>query len=612
MASRVIERKVLHARGVSLIEMIFVLIIIGLIMSGLAVYANKLMNESMRQTEADAIAQEISGILQFVNSDNINMSVGGGAYQSKPNPLYAPDIGHNPVYLAKQGANYQNTGLTASGNNVSPYISRTYSYKVNSSIASPGYSIVGPGNGESQSLKWSEALWGKDSVRKYFTDSICDASASNPVYFSQQYLSCSENPVLANSELSIPRVDFINAKGTQDRNDPDSVPLGVSRVDVFVQYVPKEGDPRKIEQFVTPLMNAFRAKKITPNPDAIYVVLRVNQHNNVWGFLSNSGSSYVDMESFIVNGIPEPVVNGVQQIELIKLSALPDYIARKGLNKNNVYGIRFSFDGGGDYLRTDGLNSAKKVCWNTVNNTQGPCLESPSQDLLVLHQRNQQDKLADMQMRNVILQGTNNELYTAPQTQYFAFGNRGLNPAPTYLQKSEGGSGSGYDTCVGIDQSDKCIKGNAPSPDDLANKGNGAILLPVQTCPVADSQQLYPRLSVSVSSLISGIPVDGASGNTGKWDEGYSFDKSSENLTGGGTSSPALGNMTLNRLGGVIFNITHDADTVPDPQWHIASVVATEGIDNDVGSKLKRSWQYYNPAWLSVVVSTWCSSVPQT
>ncbi|ELD4018711.1 type II secretion system protein [Salmonella enterica] len=618
----VLGRKLAESRGFSLLEILVVLVFIGVILVTAANYARKMIDEKSRQTAADAVAQEIYGLLQFVNTDTIMVSVNNKTrsvinplYQRPDDPVYInlddndPDgqitgIENNPIWLAHPGSSTDKSSL-----NVSPYIARTYSKGISSPVSNQ-ITISDNGTYYSHFLNWSQAVWGQNSARRYFTDSGCQG-ASGSVYFNQQFLSCNENPVLHNSEIAISRIDLVNALGTLSRtksNPPENV--AVNRVDVYVRFIPADGNSARIEQFITPLMTAFRAKKIFPNTDAIYLVRQQDGTNNGWTLLNKSTGQPAG---------PSPVITaGHNRTDLAMASDLPDLISK--LEKGKTYALRFTFDGNGDYLRTDGLNSATKVCWNTQEGIAGPCLTSPSPDILKLTQRQDHSTLANLQAGNVVSTVsykkdgiTVDEYYTVPRIQYAAFSNLGDKPGPLYLKFDENNK-----TTV-LCNADNICPQTAPTPADLGTKEYGAILTPVIECPVVpdfsrpgvmdndpDKHKLYPRLSVSVSSLVSGIPVDSNGKIVGSDITDGIFSHQGENFNPGGSNFP-LGNLTVNRLGGVILQVTPDNSSV----WHISSVVATEGINNGQSANIAQSWQYYNPSWLSVVMTSWCSSVPQ-
>lgn len=599
----VIKRRMNKSRGFSLLEIIIVLAFLGIILVTAATYARKLIDEKTRQTAADAVAQEVYGVLQFVNADSIKATVNnktriiinpmyqqpGNAISDDPADVNTLGIQKNPLWLAHPGSS-----TDAASTNVSPYIARVYSKNITTPISNQ-INISDNGiNYFSHSLKWSQSVWGQDSVRGYFTDSGCPGTSGN-VYFNHQFLNCNENPALHNSEIAISRIDFDSDKGTESRPaDPNkTVSVGIDRVDVYVSFTPVDGNTARIDQFITPLMRAFRMKKITPNTNGIYLVRQQNHASNSWTLLDKT------------NGQPATATTSVNN--LARFSDLPDMVGK--LQKGQTYAIRFTFDGKGDYLRTDGLNSADKVCWNSATGNAGPCLTSPSPDSLILKRRDNPQKLANLQVGSVISKGSyrdNNghiqpDYYTAPQIQYAAFSNTNNNIGPYYK--------GGTDNRQMCTADDNCS--NGPTVDQITDTANGAIPVPLQTCPSAegftrtgttDNHQLYPRLSAAVSSVVSGIVKDGPKG------EDFSATQMVPDIFNNqsGTMTTLSGSeVTLNRLGGTVLQVRPDTAS---GTWRIAGMVASE----DSADPLKgRSWIYFNPSWLSVMITTWCSSVEQ-
>ncbi|EBS4373289.1 type II secretion system protein [Salmonella enterica subsp. enterica serovar Oranienburg] len=565
------------SQGYSLLEIIIVLAFIGIILAAAATYAKRVIDERTRELAAGAVAQEVYGVLQLVNADNLTTAV--------TNPLYDPKLVNNAIYISKKGQGFDS--LNAKNAGVSPYISRTYSVKINSAIVNP------PGGAAvrySHSLNWSEALWGNASVRHYFTDSSCQGGGTaNPVYFNAQYLTCREDVLLRNGELRIPRIDFISSDGTEDRLDPTKTSsVSISRVDVYVQFTPADGNPLRIGQFITPLLDAFKTKKIMPDTSGIYLVRQSGISDNSWVFLSKSNQLYSDFK-YIREGVPEA--------DIINARELPEYLDK--LPKGRTYAIRFSFNGRGDYLRTDGMNSAEKVCWNSAEQTAGPCITSPTESSLILKQRKNPNELADLQVRDVVLKGKtadgkDDEYYTAPKIQYAKFTNAGqLGP---YYKKTNPDKTVTLCDIHGCDRAD-------PTLEVVSETGNGAISLPVQVCPVAEGfnnpadpnkHQLYPRLSVAVSSVISGIKK--------KPDDSMEVEDGTEVIFPNQAKNMVLPpDISINRLGGVVLQVRQSGH-----DWRISGLVASEDTNAN-----GHSWTFYNPRWLSVVVTSWCSSVPQ-
>lgn len=603
----VIKKRLSESRGFSLLEIIFVLAFLGILLLAVGKYVRKLIDERHRQATADAVAQEVYGVLQFVNTDIIE--VVNNVYRERvTNPLYqTPDtavypdaktgsqaalkgLANNPIWLSHPNAT--KTSLDATQGSVSPYIARNYSTSLNSPISNSMMISIGGNTYYSHSLKWSQAIWGQDSVRGYFTDSVCqggNAGVSNIVYFNQQFLSCSENPVLRNSEIAVSRIDLINDKGSLSSGKRFT---GINRVDVYISFTPVDNNPARIEQFITPLMTAFRLKKIMPNTSGIYLVRKLN-------FANNNAFTLLDKTS------GQPAVAKTSSDHLALFSDLP-YMTDK-LEPGRTYAIRFSFDGKGDYLRADGLNSADKICWNTTTGA-GPCLISSAQDALVLKRRDKPNEFANLQAGDVVSvisdkddKGVVRKYYnTAPRIQYKAFSNVGVGtPVGPYYRDSGGNLCNVDNNCTG----------NSVTTEQIADPVNGAISMTIQDCPVVDDwndgrvdtapdkSKLYPRLSVTVSSVISGLTKNTTDGHLLGAQRDI-FGKQSDNLI---ELSRPYSNTSVNRLGGVVFQVLR-----VDKTWRIGALVATEDILNS-----GKAWQYYNPPWLSVMVTTWCSSEPQ-
>lgn len=590
----VMKKRMNKSLGFSLLEIIFVLAFLGILLLAVGNYARKLIDERNRQAAADAVAQEIYGALQFINAGSITATV-NNVTKKVINPLYqqpadpisedAADtstlgIQNNPLWLAHPG-----DSTDAGSASVSPYIARTWSKSITTPVSNNMNVTDNGKNYFSHSLNWSQAVWGQDSVRRYFTDSGC-AGASGNIYFNQQFLSCNENPVLRGSEIAISRLDLVSDQGTVSRpaGTTAGVPVGIDRVDVYVSFSPVDNNPARIEQFITPLMTAFRLKKITPNTNGVYLVRELNHAGNTWTLLDKTSG--------------QQATAATPDSHLALFSDLPDMIDK--LQHGQTYALRFSFDGKGDYLRTDGLNSADKVCWNTGTGAAGPCLTSPAQDALVLKQRQNISEFANLQVGDVISKGSHlrangtpeDEYYTSPQISYAAFGNTGQ--IPPYFRNTATGH---TDLCT----ADTACGLPGPNPNEIADTHNGAIAVPVQTCPrnVVDGNgthvDMFPRLSASVSSVVSGM-IKNDDGTIIQGNPGHYFDSQSRNL-----ANLSKSDVSINRLGGAVLQISQS-----DATWRIAAMVGSE----DTGMA-GHPWQFYNPPWLSVMITTWCSSVPQ-
>lgn len=424
------------------------------------------------------------------------------------------------------------------------------------------------------SLNRDEVIdWGAgNSTRIHFTRKFCINTGTQGKYdFSKDYIPCNEPDVLQNSELKINRIDFVG-KDT-------SIGSAIERVDFILDFDKTSADDTfAFTNYINSLEKS--AEKYAIAIKEIYIV---------------------EQRSAGVDGWVLTKVGG----QFVTLANLPQYLSQ--LDKNRKYGIRLSIDpNSGVFLRADGRIGTDKLCWNVASKMSGPCLTSDDTsnnlvltkgsgatnnepglcwDLntgtskLCLTQNAGKDsnnndasllKLKDdtgnpaTLLANVLVEETSmvdpgKKIYrTIPNTIYSAFGNSD----ERHLVITNPGS----------------YTGNVTTEE-------GRIELNVQECPVTpDGIKLYPRLTAGVSSIVADTK-DGA----GKFNADFS--QLSVNRNSGGN---------LGQLSGTAIQVNKSAG-----KWYIT---ATVGVFNPIDNT---ALVYLNPRFLSVNITTWCSSENQ-
>lgn len=439
-----------------------------------------------------------------------------------------------------------------------PYINRTNNKDLNDAISTSDAEII----------DWS---LGK-STRIFFTRKDCTSTGTQGKYiFSKDYIPCNEPGVLTNSDLKIERIDFVSASAT--------TASAIERVDFILGYDKLSvEDAFYFSNYISALEKAAEKNSITFKD--IYVVEKSQSGVSSWALTK-------------VSGVPLTISNLSKNIG--------------SLNKNKHYGLRISIDPNtGKYLRADGRVGADKLCWNIDSKMSGPCLtaddsgnnlvltkgkgasnnepgicwdlntgtsklcltqvkgkDSSNHDASLIQLKDTSGNPATM-LANVLVEETSitdrskKEIRTIPNTTYVSFGN---NKESDLVITTPG-------NYVGNVTSEK-----------------GRIELNVQDCPVApDGKTLHPRLSASIASVVA--DTKDSNGN-------YQADFS--NLAGNRNSGGQLGYWS-----GAAIQVNQSGG-----KWYIT---ATMGVYDPLSNTTS---VYLNPKFLSVNITTWCSTEPQ-
>lgn len=540
--------------GFSLLEIIIVLALIGMMLVMLAHYKKKQIDETARQVSANAVVQEMYGIIKFVNEDEIAMdNLADSPTNLLVNPLY---------HLGQSNINsYKNV-----------YYKRVKNTKLLDPIQTEDY------------LQWK----GQNSTRAYFTNETCDGTSGDPTQgevnrnFEIDYVHCKLLPISENGSMQLGRVDLVGN---------DTVELAIDRVDFFVKFVP---DAKGSELFFENYKPAFDKAMLNSkfNYKQALVVRRVK------------GRTEKDWEIVFIN-------NGRNDMG-INFGSVASHVTDLGNPSGFDYAIRFSFEMGvGKYLMSNGSVGAEKLCWNIETQMTGPCIESKDADRLqiasgkgslinkpglcwdsnvnkslpclsisegdstgvngddqTMHLTTEKDKkiVTGTLMANIIIENTGGkdgqeipELLTVPVIEYRAFENS-------------------YEDAI----KDNDYAGNV----DLEA---GTMEVKVQKCPVAPGgREMYPRLVAAISSVAAdvGKDSDDAPSET-------DFSHSDENRTHLGA---------VGRLAGVALQVNLNGEAT---SWTVSASTAI--YDNLTGAGIN----LINPKSISVVLTSWCSTTKQ-
>lgn len=535
--------------GFSLLEVIIVLALIGMMLVGVAHFKKKQLEEIVRQHSADAIAQEMYGLLKFINEDEIAID---GTNKPITNPLYTKGM----------------TG-TASFDNV--YYMRVKNTDMIAALQPDNF------------LSWS----GADSKREYFTNKICDGNNPDPTQgqvnrnFEVDYIRCKLPDIALNGNLQMDRVDLVGSATDAQ---------AIDRVDFIVKFIPDKADEYfYFEKFKPQLDQALSKYKFTYK-QATILSRQKGAGNNTW-----------KQELIIVGG----------QDTAIDFGSVSSHTGDLQSPASHDYAIRFSFETGiGKYPKADGSVGVDKLCWNINKSMTGPCIEANNNDRLAIYNDKQKDSkpgicwdsragkslpclsvsegdskgvngddqtmhlttevnnkaVTGTLMANIIIENPANpdknglpELLTVPVISYQAFGND-FNDAQTAIPYS-----------------------------GTVSSESGTMKVKVQQCPTAPgNREMFPRLVAAISSVAADVGLNAQTQQTES-----DFSDAGKNRTNLGA---------VGRLAGVALQVNLNA---AKSDWTVSATSAIYDNLTGVGINL------INSKSISVVLTAWCSSIEQ-
>jgi len=534
--------------GFSLLEVIIVLALIGMMLVMLASYKKKQAEELRNEVNANAIVQEMYGLLKFVNEDEVALD-----------NSTTPEI--NPLYIKGQGAIAAYADV---------FDKRVKNSDLLDQMQADDY------------LSWS----GKDSKRQYFTNKKCDGSGSDPTNgqvkrnFDDDYILCKLPDIALKGKMQFDRIDLVGSA---------TEPLAINRVDFIVKYLPDaKGEELHFEKLKPAFDQALSHYKISYK-QAVLLRRSTGSSNKSWQVIllkQNNTTSVIEFGSVV------------------------SHTADLTNSKNEEYAIRFSFEMGiGKNTKSDGSVGVDKQCWNINSQMTGPCIAAEDADKLSIYsgtgstshtpglcwdsksskslpclsvaegqgvnkddqvmrlttEKNNQTVTGTL-MANIIVENTGNldakgqpELLTIPVVEYRAFGN----------DFNDG-------------KKDNTYIGNVSTE-------SGTMKVNVQKCPVAPGgREMYPRLVAAISSVAADVGVDV---------NNQSQESDFANVAQNRTHLGAVG-----RLAGVALQVNLNSK---DTDWTVSSTSAVYDNATGLGVNL------INSTSVSVVLTSWCSTIPQ-
>lgn len=653
--------------GVTLLEMIVVLAIIGMCLMTYANYKRKEAQQSHQLIVADMIVRDISGVMRFVAQNKLAVVSG----TPEANPLFGTKNTNVTV------ANYDNRVSNKTLQD-QPYPNTdTDKFYSGWSVGVSTQTQVSPTRGSRYLFLGSECKNGNNPKGKL------------PFELAESMLPCELRPGAESLELVLERVDFVN-----NIRQAGTIGPGIERVDFYLAYQNEvENEGLHFAGFIKPLEKALKGVDL----------------------------SYLQAVVFEIEGSGNFKLVTTASGQPLQMGDIPNNLDR--LDANKRYGIRLSFDKSSEDISADGSVPTAKLCWNDAKDEAGPCITAIDEDRLlitssdaegknkdepamcwskeqkastlclaamdsngvnpgadnpddrILHLRTSADKTDGSEAEPASpssLKGTTGTLYANivmentsrkhPEKWHVAYdqaeanalkdGKQGGDNAERVFSDAFSGQYELVTPTTTFYQSFKndYPRGEGPTgADDIYKEANkstnyagllsepGVIRLPLQTCPKVTGigkdrktmlRSLYPRLSVAISSVSADEDEEAKKrgGYTDYTQQGATRLNTvkTRNIVGAvagvaiqanivvnkDTAAPAHNPVKRDKNGTFEDWIAEDwfkgAGTKDDPApfWLISATSAMINPDGDGINKM-------NPQSLSVVINQWCSTIPQ-
>lgn len=314
--------------GVTLLEMIVVLAIIGMCLMTYANYKRKEAQQSHQLIFADMVVRDIFGVMRFVAQNKLAVVSG----TPEANPLFGTKNTNVTV------ANYDNRVSNKTLQD-QPYPNTdTDKFYSGWSVGVSTQTQVSPTRGSRYLFLGSECKNGNNPKGKL------------PFELAESMLPCELRPGAESLELVLERVDFVN-----NIRQAGTIGPGIERVDFYLAYQNEvENEGLHFAGFIKPLEKALKGVDL----------------------------SYLQAVVFEIEGSGNFKLVTTASGQPLQMGDIPNNLDR--LDANKRYGIRLSFDKSSEDISADGSVPTAKLCWNDAKDEAGPCITAIDEDRLLI------------------------------------------------------------------------------------------------------------------------------------------------------------------------------------------------------------------------------------
>lgn len=245
-----------HQAGFSLLEVIVVLAIIGGALAMYTNYARKQAAKEMRQTIANALVQEMKGVMNYLRDETLQTKDG-----EKDNPLYE----------ATQGSSTDSQ----------------YRYRITNNVTD-----IDTGTGTNYFL-WGEGANQQKQQRYLFISKSCNVSLKSTFELTQEYLPCSLVTAAKNPAAKIERIGF----ASDDLKTPSST---IARMDAIVAFnYTESNDKYSFANYASAFNNALNNSGLIASH---IMLVRRARTADAWQLITESdGSTPVEFSDMASN-----------------------------------------------------------------------------------------------------------------------------------------------------------------------------------------------------------------------------------------------------------------------------------------------------------------------